>query len=184
MKFVNLNEGFHNLFPMNVSGRKKHAQAIFDILQRSYAKIGGLPGEEYESVDAMVMSNKIPMWKVYTAAGVVRAVFLYKDRGGRKLVALGSDGTSEALGVIASRLREDLKGSYMEVSGPLLRFIQKNCADIVDQYTISPEQVAEILGVEPDDIRQVDEFNYERTINGIPLVKRMLGTIGLPIIPK
>ena len=43
--------------------REKYAPAVWDLIQQSYAKIGGIKGKGFSSPDDMIMS--IPFWKLF-----------------------------------------------------------------------------------------------------------------------
>lgn len=89
MKFVEflqgeLNERFINALPNDDDIKQKFADQVWDVLQYSYRELGGLKGSGFNSKEDMI--KNIPFWKMVTKNGVVHAVVMYKDRGGRKSV--------------------------------------------------------------------------------------------------
>ena len=94
-------EAFENLigFDKDILKRKeKYVDDVWKILQDSYRKIGGIKGSGFN--DEKDMMKKIWFWKLYKQQGRPVAVIMYKDREGRKMVALGTDGSDKAKGVI------------------------------------------------------------------------------------
>ena len=86
-----LNEGFVNLIHDDPK-KSQYVDAVWDMLQTSYAKIGGIKGNGFQSKEAMM---SLPFWKVGTVKGKPVAVTIYKDKSGRKAVASGTDGSDE-----------------------------------------------------------------------------------------
>ena len=93
-----LQEGFTNLLPHHGELKRKHVDAVWDMLQHSYAKIGGIHGSGFSSKEDMIA--KIPMWKIGKTGGRVNSVVLYKDKEGRKSVAAGTDGSVTPSGTV------------------------------------------------------------------------------------
>jgi len=168
-----LAEKFYNVFTEDQ--KKKYADQVWDILVQSYKPIGGLRGIESKKD----MIQNIEMWKVAKRDDKVVAVILYKDKGtGRKLVAVGTNGSTEGKSMLRDTLSHEFERSFMEVSGPFFSFLKKNYPDLVKQYTIPPEKAAEILGKE---ITPTKNGMYRRDIRGVTLEKIMLGTPGKTI---
>ena len=83
---------------------KKYADEVWDILQKSYAYIGGIAG--VNSVDDII--NDTDMWKLVTRNGKVTAIKAYKyKKGGRKANCGGYDGTEQGKKDIMSIYKED-----------------------------------------------------------------------------
>lgn len=78
-QFIELNERFVNIFS-DEETKRKYASDVWDILQKSYADIGGIKGSGFKTIDDMV--KNIPFWKLSVHDGVVDAVAMYKDKGG------------------------------------------------------------------------------------------------------
>ena len=143
--------------------RQKYKTEVWEILQRSYADIGGIKGNGFESVEDMV--TNIPFWKVGTRDGNAKAVAMYKDKGGRKLVAIGSDGTPEGKALALNIMKNDLKRAraYGEKSQAALSVIMKTFPwEILQQITHTPEEAQSILGDEITPISQVPEKDWPK----------------------
>jgi hypothetical protein len=117
-----LNERFLNVF--SDSEKQPFVDDVWEIIQKSYAKIGGIHGSGFKSKEDMIKS--IPMWKVVRKNGVIVAVALYKDKEGRKRVAVGTNGTEEGKASIREIAENDFKRAYFEVSGPSFGSLRKS----------------------------------------------------------
>jgi len=168
-----LTEKFVNLFDDKT--KQKYAEEVYQLLQKAYSQIGGMKGSGFETPESMIHS--IPFWKLGFSNGRLVLVIMYKDKNGRKLVAVGTDGSKEGKAYLNSALKVEFSRSYAEISGPLLTYLQKKFPNIVAAYRIPVEQVRKIF----PDIRQIDDFSYERNIGGQWIEKIMLGTIGRTI---
>ena len=196
-----LNEGFVNL--INDDPRKAdYVDVVWDMLQRSYAPIGGIKGNGFQSKEAMM---RLPMWKVATVKKKPVAVIIYKDKGGRKAVASGTDGSADGKMRIKDMVKNEIRRSYGEKSKAALGLALKlHSPEAIKQYLIKPDQVAkmspddEITPIKdvpktqwPDDAKQSIEkypylldYGYLRTIGdvgGTKLFKVMIGTPGQTI---
>jgi hypothetical protein len=180
--------------------KQKYSQQVWDILQSSYANIGGIKGNGFGTKDDML---KIPMWKMGIRDGKVYAVIMYKDKGGRKSVAAGTDQSIEGGWFIKDIMANELGRSFGEKSKGALGTIMKLYPlEVIKQFLSSPDRVKEMF---PNDgivaITEVDEqewpidakltlnkypllidYGYLREMNGDMLFKVMLGTSGRPII--
>jgi hypothetical protein len=191
-----LNEKFKNFIgPNSVNQKNKYADEVYAMLNKAYAKIGGVKGSGFESAKAM--THKIPFWKLGFMKDELKIVMLFKDTGGRKLVALGTDGTKEARKMLASALKSDLNRAYKEFSDGIWKFSRKFIGDaVLLQFVVPVSKVRELLKKKtildmdqvPDefkgDIVRNDPFYkyyYGREIGGEIHVKIMIGTDGLPI---
>ena len=180
--------------------REKYAKQAWDILQASYKAIGGIHGSGFNSIDDMI--EHIKMWKLFVKGGKVKAVIMYKDKGGRKSVAIGSDGSPEAKKVLADIFKIAFDKSYVELSGKALGFrIKAVGPDVALSYAFNPKYAEKILKkkdiieVTPDmvdDLSPEDKFAwdkypflhgkfYTREIGGVRHMKVMFGTPGLTI---
>lgn len=169
-----ITEHHHNLF--NAEQKQPYAQQVWDMLQTAYVPLGGLKGSGLKSVDDMIAN--IPMWKVSTRNGQIKVVILYKDRNGRKLIAMATDGSIDSKQVLINILQSEFKRSYAELSGPALAFVTRRLPELVAKYAIPAEEVARIAALSGKFIVPVDQFKYTREINGHSLEKMMIGTIG------
>lgn len=141
----------------------------------SYAKIGGIKGSGFESKEAML--SKIPFWKLVRKDNVIVACMLYKDKNGRKMVALGSNGTSEGKEALKKMFFEELKTqrAYGEISGPALKFIMKFFESDLKAVLIPSKNVEKILN---KPIKVTGEFTYIRKIGSDEEEKVMYGKEG------
>lgn len=126
--------------------KRRYMADVWAILQQSYAPIGGIKGKGFESPEDML---NLPMWKMGIRDGEVRAVALYKDKGGRKAVAIGTDGSAEGAWFVSDIYKNELSRSYGEKSkaalGKLMKTIPWNA---LKPFAISPDRVQEMM---PDD---------------------------------
>jgi hypothetical protein len=144
LKFLDfITERFVNLID-NEEEKHKHKHEVFDLLQKSYAKIGGIHGSGFESPDHMV--KKIPFWKLSKKDGKVVAAKLYKDKGGRKAVAMGTNGTDEGKKAMGNILKDDItkRRGWGEVSGSALSFAKKQVPDL-HKHAIPKEHVKKLM---------------------------------------
>lgn len=162
MRAEQLNERFLNAIKgqdKSEAIREKYKDEVFQILQRTYAKIGGIKGNGFGSPDDMVV--KIPFWKVATRNGEAKAVAMYKDKNGRKLVASGTDGSPEGIKLAMEIMRNDLQRAYGEKSKQSLGALMKQIPwDILQHITYTPEEAQRILGDEIIPINQVPEQDW------------------------
>lgn len=122
------------------------------------------------------MIKNIKMWKLSRKNDKIVAVIMYKDKLGRKLVALGTDGTPEGKAEIAKLLKDEFRTqrAYGEISGNLLGFVKKILGSELEQYLIPAEKVKEVIGQE---VQIIDKFAYKRKIGGEWIEKVMYGKI-------
>lgn len=133
---------------------------------------------------------------------------MYKDKGGRKLVAMGTDGSDHAKEVLANNMTQEMKRSFGEKSGPSLGFTMKKIPfDVLKTFLLTPKEAQKVLGsrkeVIPVEQFGIDKLNskdqkawkafkdklrpyfYVREVgDGIPLMKVMIGTPNMKIRPK
>ncbi len=89
MKFKNyFTEGINNLFTKDK--KQEVVDIVWDLLQKSYAPIGGIKGSGFNSKEDMY---NIPFWKTVTVNNKIVAGIMYKDKDFRKTVAVFTDGT-------------------------------------------------------------------------------------------
>lgn len=180
--------------------KQRYLDQVWDILQQSYAPIGGIKGKGFESPEDML---NLPMWKMGIRDGRVRAVIMYKDKNGRKSVAVGTDGSEEGQWFVNDIFKNELSRSYGEKSKAALGKMMKTYPfDVLEPFLVSPDRVAEM---NPQDrvipIKQVPkkdwpvdavmtlnkypqliDYGYLRDIApGTTLFKVMLGTPGKTI---
>jgi hypothetical protein len=191
-----ISESYVNLFQRDRDQREQYKDEVWNILQKSYLAIGGIKGKGFSSPDDMM---NLPMWKLGVRDGQVRAVIMYKDRGGRKSVAVGTDGSPEGAWFISDMFKNELSRSYGEKSKAALGKLMKMFPfDVLEPFLVSPERVAEmqsddyvipIASVQQEDwpsdaqmtinkYPQLVDYGYLRDIGGSMTFKVMLGTPG------
>lgn len=193
-----IEERFINALPGDDDLKKKHADAVWKILQDSYASIGGIKGKGFSSKDDIL---NIPMWKMIMKNGVVKGVVMYKDKSGRKSVAAGTDGSDYAKLKAADIVRNDLQRSYGEKSKASLGLLMKQYPfDVIEPFIKTPEQAKSLLkkpdvvsvkkykGKLPADALvtlskypRLKDYAYMREINGEQMFKVLVGTPGKTI---
>jgi len=159
----------------NDDKKKMYANQVFGILQKSYAKIGGIHGSGFSSPEDMIQN--IPYWKLFKRDDTIIACILYKDKNGRKLVALGSDGSEEGKKIAKRMLRDDIERNraYGEVSDAVLKYLQKTYGDELKEFLIPSTEVGKILKKE---VTPTGDYTYKRSIGGVEHEKAMYGSLG------
>lgn len=157
------------------SYREKLRDQIFTILHNSYKKVeGGYSGmgsgseEESETINKDISNLFI---KATLRNGKVTAVSLYKNLHGRKLVALGTDGTEQGKKDYIKTSLEDhnFERSWAEVSGAIERFHSK-----IGSPKISGDQAEKILNKKILKVHD-DKYHYDRIIGKDVHTKIMTG---------
>ena len=159
-RFVNL----HN--PEQMS---KYIDVVWQILQDSYAEIGGFKS----ATDKEDLMRKAGLIKLVTKDGRVVAVKVYKDELGRKSIAGGTDGSNEGKKWFMKICEEDIKlnRSWGEVSGKMEHIMLKR-----GSVPIPSSMVAYILG-KPIHSYDPDGYHYTREIQGELHTKLMIGDL-------
>lgn len=183
-----LNEHVINLLPQDKKGKLAYVDEVWKLLIDTYAKLGGLHGNGFNSKEEMI--EIIPFWKLVKRHDKIVAVAMYKDKNGRKRVAAATDGTIEGKKAFAMMGSEDLrqKRAYAEISGPSLLFIKKQMKDEFINAIIPYGEVSKIIDDHiqpppPDDAEllkhpELKNYFYQREIGGHWKTKIMLGTPG------
>ena len=129
------------------------------------------------------------------------ALTLYKDSGGRKIVAAATNNSVEGKQALSKIIGDTLGVSYGEKSGPILGSIMKTIGfDILKPFLIKPEYVGDFIGksVTPisdydmsklsdadkftfDKFVQLRDYFYIREIVGADHMKILIGTTGVKI---
>jgi len=172
-----LNERYFNAFDQ--SDKAKYSQEIWDMLQRTYKSIGGIHGSGFNSIEDMVKSNH--MIKVGMRNGKPVMASIYKNKkGGRKKVAMGTDGSSEGILMAKDSLRAELGTgrAYGEISGPVFGSVKKMYPpEVLTSFLVPATEVGAMLGKEisigpgPDmkhsgENDPYKDYYYERKIGG------------------
>ena len=152
--------------------KQKYAKEVYDMVEQSYAYIGGLAGcKNYNDfvkqyVEDVEGDNLI--WKLVRRSNKITAIKIYATkRGGRKGVVMATDGTEQGKKDVAKILEEDYKlkerNAWNEVSGKALGAALKNRALPLPNYAIyelMPDK-------DPKMFRMRDDgFFYDRLIKG------------------
>lgn len=198
-----VNENYKNFIgPGSTPQREKWADQAWDILQKSYAPIGGIKGSGFEYKQDMIA--KIPFWKIYTKGDKLVAAVFYKDKGGRKIVAIATDGSDLGKKIVGDIFRASLGVSYGEKSGPALATMMKTVPwEELQNFLLTPAQLSKISGervvpVAEHGIEKLDEkdkftydkfpklipYFYVRELGGKTHLKVAMGTPNLPIFSK
>lgn len=186
---ISLSERFVNLFQNDTEKKKEYAPVVWDMLQAAYRDIGGLKTGGLDSPESLL---DFPMWKLVRKDGEILLVVLYKDSGGRKSVALATNGSRTGKRMLGRLLGVELSRAYMEVSGPLLGFLMRLVPEeTIEEFVFHYGEVEEVLHKKiqpppPDDDevakypRYADCF-YQRIIGGHYHTKLLIGSPGKPI---
>lgn len=196
-----ISENFKNFIgKSSIEDRRKYADDVWEILQSSYAKIGGVKGSGFQSKEDMI--ENLPFWKIFVRNGKVLVALFYKDKSGRKTVACATDGSPEAKSILKKQFIASLGVSYGEKSKGTLVFLMKSVPfDTLKNFLIEPEDISKITGkkVTPAtdfDLTQLDssdqnifkkydelrDYFYVREIGGHAHLKVAFGTPGLIIV--
>lgn len=185
-----INESFVNILPDEHEKRTKHIPELFSMVHKSYAKIGGIKGEGFASHEDM--HKNIPMIKFNRQGSKINAAAFYKDSGGRKRVAIATNGTPEGKTALGKIMKNDLtqNRSYGETSGQSLAFLHKHMhPEDIKEFAIHPDVVKkakpneEYRDVPKDDEHltkypHLKDHFYQRKIGGEYMTKIALGSMG------
>lgn len=170
------------------------------MLEKAYAKIGGLAGSGFSSKEDVI--TKIPFWKLYTRNDQLLMAGFYKDSNGRKAVAFATDGTSAAKKILIKTFKADVSVAYGEFSKAMLVTVMKASRfEDIKPFFFTPDQVAKILGkrihpLTPELVATLDSsdqkiysryspqlgaYFYAREIGGNLHLKVAFGTPEIPI---
>jgi hypothetical protein len=142
---VVLHERYINLMKNDVDQRMEFRDEVWNILKNSYAGQGGLISNGFQTPDHMV--HMIAMWELVRRNGRIIAVKMYKDKGGRKSVAAGTDGTPEGKAALAKIMYDDAvtRRSYSEVSDNIIEFARRKLGDDVLEASLVPAEIAKTI---------------------------------------
>ena len=176
-----IKETIDNFFSNDIEKKQKYASQVFAMLQDAYKKMGGIKGTGFRNEEDMV--ENIPMWKVFRRGDDIKAVMMYKDKGGRKRVAIATDGTSDGKSMLAKMIKDEaLSGrAYGEISDKSLEFTKRILGDAFHDIAVPYDRVIKILKKDYDagEIRQVNDYEYQRLIGGNWHTKVMVGNPGV-----
>ena len=154
------------------------ADEIFEIIEESYKNVKG--GNIYKDVNEMLEDTS--EWEFIWADDDIIGVILYKNKFGKKLVALGFKEIDkkikkEALNYLSFYLKSNIKKIWMEVSEGFKKWLFKNRFDL---FVVKGSVVKKLLK-NKHIILLNDGRHYIREIAGI---KKEKIAIGNPILKE
>lgn len=151
--------------------KNKFVQQVWDIMQKSYASIGGFGTAS--SPEELIQTSGL--WKIITRNGNITAVNIYRDQHGRKSIASGTDGSPQGKKDYLMIKNEDVKfnRAWAEVSGAPEKILMRSGAKAIPAKFAPILTQKEILSYNPDGV------HYTRLIAGHPHEKAMYGVINV-----
>jgi hypothetical protein len=152
--------------------KAEYVKDIFDLINTAYAPIGG--NLNYKSEADVLGSEADADYEVVNIDDDPEpdALISYKEKdAGKKLTALGHDGSSEAKAKSLNRMATLLKqpGYYLEVSGKLQDILLAKGAPVVKDK----ELIQKVLKGKKLEFNE--DGTYKRFIGGEPHTKTLLG---------
>lgn len=149
--------------------RKKYLDVVWDILQKSYEKIGGF--KSVPNKEALIPETNI--WKLVRKGNKIVAVGLYSSKSGRKCIGSGTDGSPEGKAALLQMWLDDTKQnrSWGEVSGAAEHIKLKQGHKVIPNKYASQILNKDILSLNPDGV------HYTRMIGGEPHEKLLTGHV-------
>lgn len=186
-------EGFHNFLPNDVAKKQQHAAEVHAMIMKAYEPLGGNHSPDFATPESMVKG--IPMWKVHKKGVKITSVAMYKDAGGRKRVAIATNGEADGKASAGEIVSNDLKRNraFMEVSDRSLSFLKKqlDLGKHVRSYDHAlayhakrGDTISRPAADDPEVLRHPEfkDHFYVRDIGGHQHTKLLLGHIsGVPI---
>jgi hypothetical protein len=185
-------ESFSNLF-INKDDEKRRqlADQIHSMVGASYQKATGQQNLAFGMQSPEAMLETIPFWKIAKRDGRIRAVILYKDKNGRKSMAIATDSTKEGKNLLKQMLHDDMirNRAYSEISDPSLSFRKKilpanlSIQDIAIPFEEVQKMMPNITRPPQDDPHvikhpELEPYFYQREFGGDLKTKIMVGQIG------
>lgn len=151
--------------------KSKYAGQVWELLQQAYSSIGGFGSAS--DVDQLIDDSG--MWKLVTRDGKITAVNIYKDKHGRKTIAIATDGTPQGKSDYRMLNSEDVRTgrAWAEVSGAPEHIMAKAGAKPV------PSKYAQFLTKKDILSYNQDGYHYTRMIAGHPHEKAIYGVVNL-----
>jgi len=152
--------------------KAEYAKDIFDLINTAYAPIGG--NLNYKSEADVLGSEADADYEVVNIDDDPEpdALISYKDKeSGKKLTAMGHDGSSQAKSKSLNRMADLLKkpGYYLEVSGKLQDILLAKGAPVVKDKNV----IQKVLKGKKLEFNE--DGTYKRTIGGEEHTKTLLG---------
>lgn len=157
-KFVNL---------ISKAEKKKYADECWDLLQTAYKSIGGF----HSANDPEQLINDSFLWKLNVKGGNVVALSVYKERYGRKAIAVATDGTAVGKTALMEIFKEDLTRAWVECSGSVEKVLMRMGGSA---YIVPAKYAEQLTGKEV--VISEDGLHYTRTIGGHSHEKIIIGT--------
>ena len=147
--------------------KRKYIDVVYNMIQNSYKDIGGYPDSKEELINGSML------WKMVKKNGNVVAVRIYKDKLGRKAIALATDGTTLGKSQVMKIIEDDIKldRSWSEVSGKMETILKKKGAVPIPNKFAKQLLNKDIISLNPDG------YHYTRLIGGSPKEKIILSGI-------
>ena len=165
-----LNEHYVNLF--DKTKMLQYKDEVWDILQKSYQKAGGMLG--MESPEQLV--DETDMWKLCRRNGKINAALCYSlKRGGRKTCYGGCDMTPAGKEDFYKIMKADMEQTGRKVWAEVSDAIEHIYVDKMNAPAIPAEVAQKILKDKKFDKIDNDGFHYWRNIGGESKRKLMIG---------
>ena len=171
-----IHEHYETAFEEDIELKEQYIDQVWQILQDSYKDIGGL--QIFGRPQDLLKANN--MWKMVTRNGKVVAVVIYKrGRGGRKLVAGGSNGSAQGKKDFYKICSEDVRmpdrQTWGEVSGSLEGILLFKYDAIPIPSYLADRAIRDMN--REIKYRNPDGFHYTRDIGGDFIEKIMFGNV-------
>ena len=150
-----LNERFVNVF--TPEDKKVYMDQVWELLELTYAEIGGLMGAGKEN-----LISTPGIWKLVRKDNKIVAGILYRDMTGRKIRLVLHDNSQQGKDWVKKIIKDDiaLGRSWGEVSGALEKVMMK-----LGAKPVSNMKAEEILGQPVKELHQ-DGYHYTRDVGG------------------
>lgn len=160
-----LNERYVNL--LTPTDKEKYVDVVWDMMQQAYKPIGGF--KSATSKDDLIQDTNL--WKLVKRGDKIVSAAIYKDKNGRKSIAIATDGTLQGKSDLVKMKSDDIRlhRSWCESSGKAESFLKRLGAKPVSNKFAAKLTGKEILGYD------VDGIHYTRLIQGEPHVKGIYG---------
>ena len=173
---IYLIETYINCLYDEVDKKKKYLDTVWNLLQKSYAKIGGTAGLDNPNE---LLENKY-FWKMVRKNGEIVAVCIYKKSpvGGRKMSYCGTNQTPEGKTALYNIISEDVKlkdrNTWGEVSDAMEHIYLHKFNGVPIRVEIA-QKVMNKLGKQI--IPCEDGYHYKRVIGDQEHTKIMFGNL-------
>ncbi|MCM1441117.1 MAG: hypothetical protein NC131_18235, partial [Roseburia sp.] len=148
---VSLNERYETFFAPDREQKKKYLDQVYELLQKSYARKGGLHGLDNKEE----LIDDCDLWKLVRRGDTITAAFLYKTkRGGRKICYAGQNGTDQGktdfYKVVAEDVRMTDRKAWAEGD-------EQICHIYIDKYGATPLPAIMVKWLFPD--KKIEKFD-------------------------